>query len=49
MPKFYVSKEFNLLPPKPNEVLMGLKTNKFGDVTCMKYRSTTPRTSFEGV
>jgi hypothetical protein len=28
---------------------MGLKTNKFGDVTCMKYRSTTPRTSFEGV
>jgi hypothetical protein len=49
MLKFRVSKEFNLLPPKPNEVLMGLKTNKFGDVTCMKYRSTTPRTSFEGV
>jgi hypothetical protein len=44
-----VSKELDLLPPKPNEVLTGLKTNKFGDVTCMKYRSTTPRTSFEGV
>jgi hypothetical protein len=49
MPKFHVSKEFNLLPPKPNEVLTGLKMNMFGDVTCMKYRSTTPRTSFEGV
>jgi hypothetical protein len=49
MPKFRISKEFNLLPPKPNEVLTGLKTNKFGDVTCMKYRSTTPHTSFEGV
>jgi hypothetical protein len=49
MPKFHVSKELNLLPPKPNEVLMGLKTNKFGDVTCMKYKSTTPRTSFEEV
>jgi hypothetical protein len=49
MLKFHVSKEFNLLPPKPNEVLTGLKMNKFGDVTCMKYRSTTSRTSFEGV
>jgi hypothetical protein len=49
MLKFRVSKEFNLLPPKPNEVLTGLKMNKFGDVTCMKYRSTTPRMSFEGV
>jgi hypothetical protein len=49
MPKFHVSKELNLLPPKPNEVLTGLNTNKFRDVTCMKYRSTTRRTSFEGV
>jgi hypothetical protein len=46
---FHVSKELNLLPPKSNEVLTGLKTNKFGDQTCMKYRSTTPRMSFEGV
>jgi hypothetical protein len=49
MMKFHISKEFNLLPPKPNEVLTGLKMNKFGDVTCMKYRSTTPHTSFEEV
>jgi hypothetical protein len=49
MPKFHVSKELDLLPPKPNEVLRGLKMNKFGDVTYMKYRSTTSRTSFEGV
>jgi hypothetical protein len=49
IPKSHVSKELNLLPPKPNEVLMGLKMNKFGDVTCMKYRSTTPHTSFKGV
>jgi hypothetical protein len=49
MSKFHISKELDLLPPKPNEVLTGLKTNKFGDITCMKYRSTTPRMSFEGV
>jgi hypothetical protein len=44
-----VSKEIALLPPKPNETLTGLKTNKFGDVTCAKYKSTTPRPAFEGV
>jgi hypothetical protein len=49
MPKFCVSKEFDILPPKPNEVLIGLKMNKFGDVTCMKYRSTTPSMYFEVV
>jgi hypothetical protein len=49
IPKFRVSKELDLLPPKPNEVLTGLKMNKFRDVTCMKYRSTTPCMSFEGV
>jgi hypothetical protein len=26
-----------------------LKTNKFGDVTCTKYKSTTPCPAFEGV
>jgi hypothetical protein len=40
MRKFRVSKEFNLLPPKPNEVLTGLKTNKFGDVTCTRASHT---------
>ena len=31
-------KEINLLPPKGHEVLTGVKTNKFGDVTCVKYQ-----------
>jgi hypothetical protein len=30
---FHVTKELNLLPPRPNEMLTGLKTNKIGDVT----------------
>ena len=44
-----VLKEINLLPPKANEVLTGVKTNKFGDITCMKYKSVTPRTTIDGV
>jgi uncharacterized coiled-coil protein SlyX len=47
--QFNVSKEIALLPPKPNETLMGLKTNKFGYVTCAKYKSTTPCPAFDGV
>ena len=27
----------------------GLKTNKFRDVTCAKYKSVTPRTTIDGV
>ena len=42
-------KEINLLRLKGNEVLTGVKTNKFGDVTCMKYKSVTPRTTINGV
>ena len=42
-------KEINRLPPKDPEVLTGLKTNKFGDITCAKYRSVTPRTIVDGV
>jgi len=30
-------------------VLTGVKTNKFGDVTCTKYMSVTPRTIIDGV
>ena len=37
-----VMKEINLLPLKGHEVLTGVKTNKFGDVTCAKYKSVTP-------
>jgi len=44
-----VTKEINRLPPKDHEVLTGLKTNKFGDVTCAKYKSVTPRTTIDGV
>jgi len=44
-----VTKEINLLPPKGHEVLTGLKTNKFGDVTHAKYKSAMPRTIIDGV
>ena len=44
-----VMKEINLLPPKGHEVLAGVKTNKFGDVICAKYKSVTPRTIIDGV
>jgi hypothetical protein len=46
---FFIPKELNLLPPRPNEMLTGLKTNKFGDVTYMKYKKTTPRVTLDGV
>jgi hypothetical protein len=42
-------KEINLLPPKGHEVLTRVKTNKFKDVTCAKYKSATPRTTIDGV
>ena len=42
-------KEINLLPPKGHEVLTGVKTNKFGDVTCAKYKLVTPCTTIDGV
>jgi len=44
-----MTKEFNLLPPKGYEVLTGVKTNKFEDVTCAKYKSVTPCTTIDGV
>ena len=30
-------------------MLTGVNTNKFGDVTCVKYKSVTPRLSIDGV
>jgi hypothetical protein len=42
-------KEINLLPPKVNKTLTEIKTNKFGDVTCAKYKSVTPHLSIDGV
>ena len=44
-----VPKEINLLPPKPNKTLTGVQTNKFGDVTCAKYKLVTPRVTIDGV
>jgi hypothetical protein len=37
-----------ILPPKHNETLVGVKTNKSGEIICAKY-SAGERTYFEGV
>jgi hypothetical protein len=37
-----------LLPPKHNETLVGVKTNKKGEIVCAKY-NTRERTYVEGV
>ena len=42
-------KEINLLPSKGHKVLTEVKTNKFGDVTCAKYKLVTPYTIIDGV
>ena len=44
-----MTKEINLLRPKEHEVLTRVKTNKFGDVTCAKYKSVMPRITIDGV
>ena len=44
-----VTKKINLLPLKGHEVLTRVKTNKFGDVTCVKYKLVTPHTTIDGV
>ena len=44
-----VPNEINLLSPKTNETLTRVKTNKFRDVTCAKYKSVTPRVTIDGV
>ena len=44
-----VTKEVNLLPSKGHKVLTRVKNNKFGDVTCAKYKLVTPRTIISGV
>jgi hypothetical protein len=37
-----------VLPPKDNERVINVKTNKFRDVTCMKY-ATTSHVSLDGI
>ena len=44
-----VMMEINLLPPKGHEVPTVVKTNKFRDVTCAKYKLVTPRLSIDGI
>ena len=48
-PPIKVMKEINLLPSRANEVLTRVKTNKFGDVICAKYKSVTLHTFIDGV
>jgi hypothetical protein len=42
-------KEINLLHPRVNETLTGVKTNMIKDVMCAKYKSVTPCLSIDGV
>jgi len=42
-------KEIKLLPPKGHKTLTRVKTNKFKDVKCAKYKSVTPCTTIDGV
>jgi hypothetical protein len=48
-PKISIPKDVKLLPSWPNEKLVGVKTNKLGEVTCVKYTTATPRVSFDGI
>ena len=48
-PTIKVPKMISIIPPRPNERLTGVNTNKFGDITCAKYKSITPRLSIDGV
>jgi hypothetical protein len=48
-PKIAVPKDVKLLPPRFNEKLVGVKTNKLGEVTCVKYTTTIPRVSLDGI
>ena len=42
-------KEINILPPRANETLMELRTNKLGDVTYAKYKSVMQHVTIDGV
>jgi hypothetical protein len=41
-PKIAVLKDVQLLPLRSNEKLVGVKSNKLGEVICVKYTTTTP-------
>jgi hypothetical protein len=44
-----VLKDIKLLPPRPNEMLLGVKANKLGAISCVKYTTATPRVSLDGI
>jgi hypothetical protein len=44
-----VLKNTKLLPPRPNERIVCVKTNKLGEVTCVKYTNATPHVSLDGI
>jgi carbohydrate-binding DOMON domain-containing protein len=46
--KVAVPQGTKVLPPKDNERVVNVKTNKFRDVTCVKY-ATTSRVSLNGI
>jgi hypothetical protein len=48
-PTIKLTKEINLLSPRANEMLTGVKTNKFRDIACAKYKSVTLCTTIDGV
>jgi hypothetical protein len=48
-PKIAIPKDVKLLPPRSNETLVGVKTNKLGEVTCVKYTTALPRVSLDGI
>ena len=48
-PTIKVPKAINILPPRVNEMLIGVRTNKFGDVTRANYKLVTPRLNIDGV
>jgi hypothetical protein len=41
-PKIAVPKDIKLLPPRSNETLVSVKTNKLGEATCVKYTTAAP-------
>jgi hypothetical protein len=49
VPKIAIPKDVKLLPPRSNEKLVGVKTNKLGEVTYIKYTTATPRVSLDGI
>jgi hypothetical protein len=42
-------RDVQLLPLQSNEKLVGVKTKKLGEATCVKYTIATPQVSLEGI